>query len=65
MTLRVVAHLAVSIDSNPCAGVVTISLMVCPIGGTNGFTAVPGWDPLSGLGTPNYPKLLEVFISLP
>lgn len=23
------------------------------------------WDPASGLGTPNYPKLKELFMSLP
>lgn len=33
--------------------------------GTPGFTAVPGWDPVTGLGTPNYPKLLSVFMALP
>lgn len=33
--------------------------------GTIGFSAVPGWDPLTGLGTPNYPKMLKVFMSLP
>jgi tripeptidyl-peptidase-1 len=51
--------------------------------GTSGFTAVQGWDPVTGLGTPvsfgrrfresfrtltvsqNYPKLLELFLSLP
>jgi tripeptidyl-peptidase-1 len=33
--------------------------------GTQGFRAVKGWDPLTGLGTPNYPKLLEVFTALP
>ena len=33
--------------------------------GTDGFTAVPGWDPVTGLGTPNYPKLLNIFMSLP
>ncbi|CAK7264275.1 hypothetical protein SEPCBS119000_000905 [Sporothrix epigloea] len=27
-----------------------------------GFTASKGWDPVSGLGTPNYPKLLELFM---
>lgn len=32
---------------------------------TEGFSAVPGWDPVTGLGTPNYPKLLEVFLNLP
>lgn len=31
--------------------------------GTNGFTAAKGWDPVTGLGTPNYPKLLEVFLN--
>jgi tripeptidyl-peptidase I len=33
--------------------------------GTKGFTAVPGWDPVTGLGTPNYPKMLAYFMSLP
>ncbi|KAG4026987.1 hypothetical protein MFRU_034g00470 [Monilinia fructicola] len=33
--------------------------------GTDGFSAVPGWDPVTGLGTPNYPKLLELFLDLP
>ena len=33
--------------------------------GTNGFDAVAGWDPVTGLGTPNYPKLLELFMSMP
>ncbi|KAF8849785.1 subtilisin-like protein [Acephala macrosclerotiorum] len=32
--------------------------------GTNGFTAVAGWDPVTGLGTPNYSKLLSVFLAL-
>ncbi|KIH89246.1 protease s8 tripeptidyl peptidase [Sporothrix brasiliensis 5110] len=32
--------------------------------GTNGFTAVPGWDPLTGLGTPNYPAMEKMFLSL-
>ncbi|KAI1371567.1 subtilisin-like protein [Hypoxylon crocopeplum] len=30
-----------------------------------GFQAVEGWDPTSGLGTPNYPALLETFMALP
>jgi tripeptidyl-peptidase-1 len=30
-----------------------------------GFEAVEGWDPITGLGTPKYPKLLELFMSLP
>lgn len=33
--------------------------------GTPGFTAVPGWDPVTGLGTPNFPKMLALFLSLP
>ncbi|KAF2147631.1 aorsin [Myriangium duriaei CBS 260.36] len=33
--------------------------------GTNGFDAVEGWDPVTGLGTPNYPKMLDLFLSLP
>ncbi|KAI0141705.1 putative protease S8 tripeptidyl peptidase I [Xylariaceae sp. FL1272] len=32
---------------------------------TVGFSAVKGWDPVTGLGTPNYPKMLELFLSLP
>jgi tripeptidyl-peptidase I len=33
--------------------------------GTKGFSAVEGWDPVTGLGTPNYPKMLELFLGLP
>ncbi|KAL9119180.1 MAG: hypothetical protein Q9187_004267 [Circinaria calcarea] len=33
--------------------------------GTPGFTAVTGWDPVTGLGTPNYQKMLSVFMALP
>jgi len=33
--------------------------------GSSGFSAVPGWDPTTGLGTPNYPKLLKLFLGLP
>ncbi|WPH02942.1 alkaline serine protease AorO [Acrodontium crateriforme] len=33
--------------------------------GTNGFSVSPGWDPITGLGTPNYPALLDVFMALP
>lgn len=32
--------------------------------GTNGFYAVPGWDPASGLGTPNYSKLRNVLMAV-
>ena len=33
--------------------------------GTDGFSTAPGWDPVTGLGTPNYPKLKDAFLSLP
>jgi tripeptidyl-peptidase-1 len=33
--------------------------------GTTGFTAVPGWDPVTGLGTPNFPAMLDMFMKLP
>lgn len=33
--------------------------------GTPGFTAVSGWDPVTGLGTPNFPKMLAYFLALP
>jgi tripeptidyl-peptidase-1 len=33
--------------------------------GTSGFQAVEGWDPITGLGTPNFPKMSELFLSLP
>ncbi|KAF2674224.1 subtilisin-like protein [Microthyrium microscopicum] len=33
--------------------------------GTTGFDATTGWDPLTGLGTPIFPKMLEVFMGLP
>jgi len=28
--------------------------------GTNGFTARTGWDPVTGLGTPNFPKMQAI-----
>lgn len=33
--------------------------------GTTGFDAVEGWDPVTGWGTPDYSKLLDLFLSLP
>lgn len=33
--------------------------------GTQGFQAGEGWDPVTGLGTPSYAKMLAVFMSLP
>ncbi|EOO00369.1 putative alkaline serine protease protein [Phaeoacremonium minimum UCRPA7] len=36
-----------------------------PACGSTGFLAAPGWDPVTGLGSPNYPKLLNLFMGLP
>lgn len=33
--------------------------------GTDGFAAVEGWDPLTGLGTPDYEKMERLFMALP
>jgi tripeptidyl-peptidase-1 len=33
--------------------------------GTEGFQCQPGWDPITGLGTPNFEKLKDIFLSLP
>ncbi|OHW92825.1 pro-kumamolisin [Colletotrichum incanum] len=33
--------------------------------GTKGFSAVEGWDPVTGMGTPNYPEMEKLFLSLP
>ena len=33
--------------------------------GYPGFNATPGWDPVTGLGTPNYKKMKERFMMLP
>ena len=30
-----------------------------------GFSAVKGWDPVTGLGTPNYAALAKAVLSLP
>ncbi|KAH9015228.1 subtilisin-like protein [Lactarius pseudohatsudake] len=31
--------------------------------GTDGFSAVPGWDPVTGLGTPDFEKLQNIFMA--
>ncbi|EFX06237.1 alkaline serine protease [Grosmannia clavigera kw1407] len=31
--------------------------------GTSGFPAAKGWDPVTGLGSPNYPKLREILLA--
>ncbi|KAI0323950.1 hypothetical protein GY45DRAFT_1375935 [Cubamyces sp. BRFM 1775] len=33
--------------------------------GTQGFTASPGWDPVTGLGTMNFPRMLSRSMTLP
>lgn len=33
--------------------------------GTKGFPATEGWDSPTGLGVPDYQKLLELYLSLP
>ncbi|KAJ3794437.1 peptidase S8/S53 domain-containing protein [Lentinula aff. detonsa] len=33
--------------------------------GTEGFTCSSGWDPITGLGTPNFEKLKELWLALP
>ncbi|KAI0694701.1 subtilisin-like protein [Earliella scabrosa] len=33
--------------------------------GTPGFTATEGWDPVTGVGTPNFTALLPLFLDLP
>ena len=37
----------------------------CGPDGSLGFRAAPGWDPLTGLGTPDFEKLLEAWLALP
>ena len=32
---------------------------------TNGFNAEPGWDPVTGVGTPNVAMLRELWLELP
>ena len=32
---------------------------------TLGFNAAPGWDPVTGLGTPDFQKLRDAFMALP
>ncbi|KAH0282525.1 subtilisin-like protein [Aureobasidium namibiae CBS 147.97] len=36
-----------------------------PACGSNGFNCTVGWDPVTGYGTPNYPKMLDFFMKLP
>jgi tripeptidyl-peptidase-1 len=32
--------------------------------GTPGFTSVSGWEPVTGLGTPNFARMLPLFLAL-
>lgn len=33
--------------------------------GTDGFPTAQGWDPVTGLGTPKFDKMLQRFLVLP
>ncbi|GJJ14048.1 hypothetical protein Clacol_008305 [Clathrus columnatus] len=37
----------------------------CDGSNSTGFSAAPGWDPATGLGTPNFSKMLELWLQLP
>lgn len=37
---------------------------IAPCNESGYLSAVKGWDPMTGLGTPNYPAMLEVFMKL-
>jgi len=37
----------------------------CGLGGQKGFPATKGWDPVTGVGSPNYEKLSAVVLALP
>ncbi len=34
-------------------------------GGTAGFNSTVGWDSVTGLGTPNFPAMVDMFMNLP
>jgi tripeptidyl-peptidase-1 len=59
-----VGFLNPTLYANPSAftDIVTGSNPGC---GEAGFSAVTGWDPVTGLGTPIYSELLSVFTALP
>lgn len=46
----------ITVGRNKCTGVVTCC--------NEGFEATAGWDPASGLGSVNYPKLKEFMVAL-
>jgi len=47
---------------------ITAGSNICTEGGCaktcKGFTAAKGWDPVTGLGTPNYPSMLDYIIKV-
>lgn len=47
----------ITIGNNRCTE------MTCT--GCQGFEALEGWDPVTGLGSPNYPNMLKYIMSLP
>ncbi|KAH8995588.1 subtilisin-like protein [Lactarius hatsudake] len=50
--------------SDGLAGLNDITSGSNPGCGTDGFSAVPGWDPVTGLGTPDFQKLQNIFVPL-
>lgn len=60
-TSRSVAHSCVC-SAGVCSAVLPGNNPGC---GTNGFTAVQGWDPVTGLGTPDFAKMATLVKSLP
>ncbi|KAL9098583.1 MAG: hypothetical protein Q9163_005792 [Psora crenata] len=47
-------------SSKGCTGTDTYSGLSAPFVPNAGWAAVPGWDPVTGYGTPNFPLLLEL-----
>ncbi|KAH8983112.1 subtilisin-like protein [Lactarius akahatsu] len=54
--------LNIRLYSDGFAGLNDITSGSNPGCGTDGFSAVPGWDPVTGLGTPDFEKLQNTFM---
>ncbi|KAH9054643.1 peptidase S8/S53 domain-containing protein [Lactarius vividus] len=54
--------LNIRLYGNGFAGLNDITSGSNPGCGTDGFSAVPGWDPVTGLGTPDFEKLQNIFM---
>ncbi|KAH9020962.1 subtilisin-like protein [Lactarius pseudohatsudake] len=54
--------LNVRLYSDGFAGLNDITSGSNPGCGTDGFSAIPGWDPVTGLGTPDFEKLQNIFM---